>query len=355
MTEPQTRYVGFCCAYTPLSLLDAAGFVPYRILPITDAPDQAGSIVHDNLCPHVKRILDRALSGELPELSGLVVVESCDTMRRLADAWQVVRPEDRIASVDLPLQSDSASVDYFTRELVMLRDRLSEWSGREVADASIAGSNGRYNELATRLRRLRERIGSGQLSVSWARLQEISNHAVTHTLERTLEELSNLESTVAPGADVSAVEVLLIGNVLADPGAFELLRSSGVRLVGDELCTGSRQLTPFDFNEGEPPLPQLARGILGRPPCARTLVVEGPGGFADRVVRSVSETGARGVIAHVMKFCDPYLARIPAVRAALREAGIPLLVLEGDCTMRSLGQHRTRIEAFVEMIAEGVA
>jgi benzoyl-CoA reductase/2-hydroxyglutaryl-CoA dehydratase subunit BcrC/BadD/HgdB len=52
----------------------------------------------------------------------------------------------------------------------------------------------------------------------------------------------------------------------------------------------------------------------------------------------------------VMKFCDPYLARLPAVRAELKQAGLPLLVLEGDCTLRSLGQHRTRIEAFVEML-----
>ena len=61
-------------------------------------------------------------------------------------------------------------------------------------------------------------------------------------------------------------------------------------------------------------------------------------------------SGARGVVAHVAKFCDPYLGRLPAIREALREAGLPLLVLEGDCTRRSLGQARTRIEAFCEML-----
>ena len=60
--------------------------------------------------------------------------------------------------------------------------------------------------------------------------------------------------------------------------------------------------------------------------------------------------GAKGVIAHVIKFCDPYLTRLPAVQAALKEKGLPMLVLEGDCTLRSLGQHRTRIEAFAEML-----
>lgn len=48
--------VGFTCAYTPLPLLHAAGLQPYRILPVGDAPDQAGALLHDNLCPHVKRL-----------------------------------------------------------------------------------------------------------------------------------------------------------------------------------------------------------------------------------------------------------------------------------------------------------
>jgi len=53
---------------------------------------------------------------------------------------------------------------------------------------------------------------------------------------------------------------------------------------------------------------------------------------------------------HVVKFCDPYLMRLPGLRDALEATGLPLLVLEGDCTLRSLGQHRTRIEAFSEML-----
>ena len=51
-----------------------------------------------------------------------------------------------------------------------------------------------------------------------------------------------------------------------------------------------------------------------------------------------------------MKFCDPYLARIPMIRKALQNEGIPMLVLEGDCTTRSIGQQKTRIEAFIEML-----
>jgi benzoyl-CoA reductase/2-hydroxyglutaryl-CoA dehydratase subunit BcrC/BadD/HgdB len=75
-----------------------------------------------------------------------------------------------------------------------------------------------------------------------------------------------------------------------------------------------------------------------------------PGGYVRHIVEAAEASGARGVIGHVIKFCDPYLARIPAIREALQAAKLPLLVLEGDCTLRSFGQHQTRIEAFVEML-----
>ena len=90
--------IGFTCAYTPLALLDAAGFVPYRLMPLTEAPDQAGTLLHDNTCPHVKRVLDRAMHRDLPKMAGLVLMNSCDAMRRLADGWLATRPESAIGA-----------------------------------------------------------------------------------------------------------------------------------------------------------------------------------------------------------------------------------------------------------------
>jgi benzoyl-CoA reductase/2-hydroxyglutaryl-CoA dehydratase subunit BcrC/BadD/HgdB len=75
MNPADNLRVGFACAYTPLPLIAAAGFTPYRVLPMTQAPDQTGRFLHDNLCPHVKSILDRALAGDLSPLAGMVFYE----------------------------------------------------------------------------------------------------------------------------------------------------------------------------------------------------------------------------------------------------------------------------------------
>jgi len=72
--------------------------------------------------------------------------------------------------------------------------------------------------------------------------------------------------------------------------------------------------------------------------------------MADDILTRAQASGARGVIGQTLKFCDPYLDRLPMVRETLRQAGIPLLLLEGDCSLRSIEQQRTRIEAFIEML-----
>jgi len=343
--------IGFTCAYTPLPMIDAAGFIPYRIFPVTESLDQAGSIMHDNMCWHVKRILDRGMANDLPHLAGVVFMNSCESMRRLSDAWKVVRPEDRQIIVDLPSTADSASISFLASQLPLLWNTLQEWSGIDVAEENITQSVKRYNELASKLTELTDAVRRNGQPGDLKLLQSVLNSSVTLPIEKTLAALKNLEDKLAEReASQTGIPVYLFGNVLPDEEAFVLLEKSGCRIVGDNLCTGSRQIVPVNYKDTGDPFLQLARALLNRPQCARTITSDIPGGLATGILEEAQRCGAVGVIAHVMKFCDPFLARLPGIREALEEKGFPLLVLEGDCTLRSLGQSRTRIEAFVEML-----
>jgi benzoyl-CoA reductase subunit C len=351
MMVEKTSYIGFTCAYTPLALIDAAGYAPYRILPMGDSPDQAGQILHDNLCPHVKRVLDRALDNDLPELAGVVLLNSCDAMRRLADAWPKVRPKDRLIMIDLPITSDETAVSYFERELSRLADTLLQWSKRPVSQEAMAASVDRYNQVALHFEALRERLRNDGVSGGAARLQGLYNRAVTRLLDETSGILKGvIAETNTPSVGQSGVPIFLFGNVLPDPEAFDLFEACGARIVDEDLCTGSRVFSPFEVKKSEEPLAQLAREVLRRPRCARTLLPMQPGVIAEEVLTRATACNARGVIACTAKFCDPYIARLPGIRETLRKAGLPMLHIEGDCTMRSFGQQRTRIEAFTEML-----
>jgi benzoyl-CoA reductase/2-hydroxyglutaryl-CoA dehydratase subunit BcrC/BadD/HgdB len=347
--------VGFFCSYTPLPLIHAAGLTPIRILPMGDVPDQAGTLLHDNLCTHVKRVLDRAMAQDVPELAGLVMMNSCDAMRRLHDAWKVVRPLEHTVLVDLPVGTDERAVSYLAGEFARLLETLAQWSGRRPSIQAILRSSQLYDELADNLHLLAQRTAQGEVAGGWRKLQEFFNLSVALPLLEVLAQVKALprQTPIQPN---QGVPIYLMGNVLCDPQAFEMIESSGLRIVADDVCTGSRQLVPLELSEGSESalLEQLAQKMLSRPPCARTLDAGQPGGLALRVVDAARSVGARGVVVQVMKFCDPYLSRLPAIRQALRQAQIPLLILEGDCNLRSLGQQQTRLAAFAEML-QGVA
>ncbi|MGD8344662.1 MAG: 2-hydroxyacyl-CoA dehydratase family protein [Desulfobacterales bacterium] len=351
MKEAHKAKIGYACAYTPLVLLDAAGYTPYRILPMSDCPDQAGQLLHDNLCPHVKRILDRAIAKDLPDLEGMVLMNSCDAMRRLADAWSRVRPKDHIELLDLPATADDAAVAYFTGELKRLNDALSEWCGHTITHRHIAASVARYNKLPPLFNRLRESLRLGQLTGGSVRMQTLYNAAMSLSFDNSLATLEQaLAEPQSKSPEPDGIPVFLFGNVLADPEALRLFESCGARIIEDDLCTGSRLFTTIEFDESQDALPQISRSLLTRPPCARTFDPAQPLKMAEDILDRAQASGADGVIGQTIKFCDPYLDRLPAVRETLRQAGIPLLLLEGDCSLRTIEQQRTRIEAFIEML-----
>lgn len=351
MAAEEMPYIGFTCAYTPLALIEAAGYAPFRILPMGDSPDRAGQVLHDNLCPHVKRVLDRALDNDLPEMAGIVLMNSCDAMRRLADAWPSVRPHDRLILVDLPFTPDEAAISYFSGELARLESTLSAWSGKAVSQEALTEAIGTYNRLASQFAALRERQLNGTMAGGAACIQGLYNRSVTKSLSETVAMLdAALADSTSQDEAGDGVPVYVFGNVLPDPEAFELFASCGARVVDEDFCTGSRVFSPMEVSASDDVLPQMARALLERPRCARTLHGTKAGTLGEEVLGRAIACNAKGVIACTAKFCDPYIARMPSVRQALRQAGIPFLHIEGDCTMRSFGQQRTRIEAFAEML-----
>ncbi len=346
----EPKVIGFTCTYTPLALIHAAGFVPYRIFPDGDWPDRAGQMLHDNLCPHIKRVLDRALAEDIPHLAGVVFMNSCDAMRRLYDGWKVARPNERSILIDLPPTKDTKASEFFAKELTRLVETVSAWSGRSVTEESIRNSLHITNHLASLLAEIRKRNAANTWEGGAKRLQEIYLQAATQPFERTIDALQDIVAETTTTRSDGGVPVYVFGNVMSDPDFFALIESCGAHVVGEDLCTGSRMFSVIEDDGSHDVVACLAKGILNRPACARTMETRVPGSLAREVLANARACNARGVIAHTMKFCDPYLARLPSVRELLGNESLPFLLLEGDCTARSFGQQKTRIEAFIEML-----
>jgi benzoyl-CoA reductase/2-hydroxyglutaryl-CoA dehydratase subunit BcrC/BadD/HgdB len=53
---------------------------------------------------------------------------------------------------------------------------------------------------------------------------------------------------------------------------------------------------------------------------------------------------------YTYKFCDPFGFEVPARKAYYESIGVPLLCLEDLYSAGTIGQLKTRIQAFLEMI-----
>jgi len=344
------KRIAYFCAYTPIPIIDAAGYIPYRVLPITQAQDQAGHLLHDNMCPHIKRILDRAIANDLPDLYGAIFINSCDAMRRLSDAWQIVRPDDHTCIIDLPVDNSSLSIEYLSYEFDQCSQKISQWTNKEIFDVHLQESIYKMNELTKTLQMIQKRFITQHPKGGSVLMQELYNDISTSSLSNGLTKSNSFLKAIDNIPESSRVPIYLFGNVLPDPESFQLFEDCGATIVNDDLCTGSRLFHPIHCNEQHHIMQCLAQSYLLKPLCARTIHSPDPNHMATQLIQKVQSCQARGVIGHTIKFCDPYLARLPAIRDALKKEKIPFLLLEGDCTLRSIGQQRTRIEAFIEML-----
>jgi len=347
------KKIGFTCAYTPVPLIEAAGFSPFRIFPESKAPDQAGHLLHDNLCPHVKKVLDRALADDLPDLEGMVFINSCDSMRRLADAWHETRPDDKIIVLDLPSGINRLSLDFLSKEYERLAKTLFKWNHETVSPEMMIDKIHKkidtWNHLAASVKKIEEKMSVNYFPGYATGLQQIINTAAADSIDKALA-MAQKKIEPKEHAKDGRSPVFVFGNLLFDPKVYDLFEEWNVQVTASDFCTTSRFITPVDTETDSDIFRSLAESYLKQTPCARTMDTTKPGSIAQRIVERAKESNAKGVIGFTLKFCDPYLARIPMIRQALQEESIPFLMLEGDCTMGSMGQQQTRIEAFTEMI-----
>jgi benzoyl-CoA reductase/2-hydroxyglutaryl-CoA dehydratase subunit BcrC/BadD/HgdB len=77
---------------------------------------------------------------------------------------------------------------------------------------------------------------------------------------------------------------------------------------------------------------------------------KGPHAHIETLLKEVQESGAKGIIFLLYKYCETYFFDYPDLKQALESKGIPTLLLEVEDPSYSIGQVEVRIQAFVEML-----
>jgi len=345
--------IGWFCSYTPLEILLAAGLYPYRILPEPGSTiTRADSYIDRNFCPYVRTCLGEALEGKYKFLSGLVVVNSCDPMRRLHDVWRYNIGGDFNSLLDLPRINSAGAVAYYRECLQKFIVEIETHFKEKITDAAIAEAVKLMNTSRSLLKELYRVNRDKGLPLAAADVRKVIRASTALPVDVFNGLLERLIAGMAgnDGGGGEGPRILITGSVMDNPRILELIEECGARVVGDDLCNGTRQFWDVVESAADP-LTDLSRHYLGRTPCPR--MKDAPKRF-DHVIRMIDEFRVDGVIFYTLKFCDPFLFDVPLLKERLVERGLPTLRLEGDYTPGTLGRVRTRIEAFIEMLRQNV-
>ncbi len=347
---PDYQAMGYICTYAPEEMIHAAGFTPVRIRTGPELSTQAEAHLQSFTCALCRSALHQALRGDLAFLSGLVFPHTCDTLQVLADVWWNNFPDLFVDTVGQPLSLDSPSVrPYLVAELQRFRQGLAGFSGQALSDDSLRASIQLHNET----RRLLSQLDSQRSHLTARGFYAAVEASMIMPREQFNPLAAELVERVSEEAPLSkSPRLILVGPVLDDPTVLDIIDDLGACVVGDDLCTGSRYFNqPAIETEEADPIEALADRYLKRWPCPTKHSLRCQRGAY--LLELVEERKANGLVFTLQKFCDPHAFDYAIVKETLDAAGVPHLLLELEQTP-AVGQLRTRLEAFLEMLIAGL-
>ncbi len=336
----------FTCSYLPTEIVEAAGFRPVRAVPSAPRPSDADADIHPTTCPYIRAVCAAAANGDWKNAAGIVIVNSCDGMRRLYDALEVSKTAPPAIFLDVPHKQDDAAVDFFASLLKQFVRRMEETfsAPRITADAleqAIVDVNARRKRMAA----LFELLSRGGISGggAWSLLMEDAAGNGREVSER-------IGGLAAAAAADGGKRIMISANVLDRPDLIGMIEGAGGTVVALDGCVGLSRWEGLVEEGSADPIRAIAHRYLTRIPCAR---MEGIGRRIDRLIGLAESSRANAVVLCTVKYCDAWLYDRPLVIQRLQDAGLRVLSLENDYEWTGAAQTRTRVEAFVETLPGG--
>lgn len=345
--------------FTPCELIQEAGLSPYNVEGFScylsaskaeraflqQAENQG---IAETLCSYHKTFLGAAQKGLLPKPRCIVYTNlTCDanllTFRSLAELYQVPS-----FAIDVPWQQTEENVAYVADQLRDLSRFLEKLTGKSLDESALKARVARSRKTLENYKKFQQAranhyVPSDLVTPLYAGMTNNLLLGTSKEEQYTQMLLQNIEHM--PSKKGKHIYWMHTIPFWSDAVKKELCFSEKAQIVGCELA----ETCEPDF---DPEKPYEA--------MAHRMVYHSLNGSALRRIeagiRHARQAGADGVVWFGHWGCKHTLGAAQLAKKKFEEAGLPLLILDGDGCDRSHGgegQTSTRLGAFLEMLGGG--
>ncbi len=342
--------IGFFCSYVPEELIYAAGGHPFRLMGTPIKISHAQAHLPPYCCHLVKSSLESLLQEELHFLKGIVFTHSCDSMLGLSDIWALQKPFPIHFNLMIPSHFDSQqSRVYLKAEIERFKDFLDSHIGK-IIPQNLKPSIQLFNHIRESQKELYHRRSKDASHLPGKAFAQIIRAGYLMDRPRYLELLKELLGALEEKSDGNKdrIPVYVAGNMTHSDTWFSLIEEAGALIVRDDLCSGARTFR-LAVKEDLDPIEALTDRYFNSYFCPTKYM--GAQAHVESLLKDVQDSGAKGVIFLLYKYCEAHFFDYPDLKAALESKGIPTLLLEVEDPSYSIGQLKIRIQAFVEMLS----
>jgi len=364
------KVIGYMCLFAPIELIMAADAIPVRVNSgWYDSSKIGDRVVPVEVCPVIRSTIGAKMIGLSPflELSDAVIsVLTCDGMTKLSE---ILSDYKTVWGMNIPRVKDAThSLRFWDDEIVNMKHQLEEFTGNKITRKRLKQAI-EQTQRATRVFRRLQDLRKGN-PVIMGRDVMLVNQAYlwddkvrwTEKVEALCDELEKRAERKDWVCPPDTPRVLVTGTPMFWPDNWKLptlveeANPKGIN-VADELCSGERILNdPVGVDEWtmDDMLSAIGERYLMASTCACFTSSDGNEDRINWLVNKVKEWNVQGVIYYVIRGCMLYAMEYSRVKKALDKINTPVYYLDTEYTREDVGQLKTRVEAFLEMLTARV-
>ena len=348
--------VGTYCTYTPWELMLAADAVPISLCAMSEEPIPAAEKdLPRNLCPLVKASYGFAKSDTCPYFyfSDLIVGETtCDGKKKMFELMNEIKP---VHVMQLPnTYIGETPLRTWKEEMIVLKERLEKEFNVEITEDKLKDAIKIRNEERKALREFYELGQLNPAPITGLQMLQVL-YGSTFKMDKnesinSLRELTqNIKAEYKEGKNVGEGKKRILITGCPMGGATEkivkIIEENDAVVVGFENCTGVKATHEL-VDENINPIDALAKKYLNIP-CS---CMSPNNKRLELLSELIDEYKVDGVIDVILQACHTYNVESFNVKKSMNSKDVPYMALETDYSQSDVGQLKTRMSAFIEML-----